>query len=183
MMKNCFALLALSVALYGAKAHNWQSGTVLDSKTVKTYVQTGSSTQTNGAATTTGTSSGTFIQSGNSGSSSGTFDATTRSHETSDTQIHGMNLQESQLVIVTADFLFVVSDTVEKGRGVYGSLARAIDNRKHGCHIIIGDPVDFYQEKTTLFVADVDGKECKMDLIRQERVAKPAAPPAAEKKP
>ncbi len=85
-----------------------------------------------------------------------------------------MNLQESQLVIVTADFLFVVSDTVEKGHGLYGSVARAIDNRKHGCHIIIGDPVDFYQEKTT-FVRRRRGWKGMQDGYDPARTAREAS--------
>jgi hypothetical protein len=161
--------------------HSWQFGTVLDSQSAKTYGQTGSSTQTQGTSVTSGSSSvsGSAVSVGGttSFSGSGSVNATTRSRESSETQIHGMALQETELLIVNKDFLFVVSDVAEKGSGLYGSLSRAIYNRKHGCHIIVNDPIDFYQEKTNVYVLDVDGKECKMDLIRQERVTKP--PPAS----
>jgi hypothetical protein len=87
-----------------------------------------------------------------------------------------MTINDTQLLIVADDFLYVVNDSVEKGigLGLNGSLARAIANRKHGCHVIIGDPVEYSQEKATLMVKDVDGKVCKMEIVRQERVAAPA---------
>ena len=166
--------------------HNWQFGTVLDSQSARTYVQTGSSTQAQGTSVTSGLSSesgsATTVGGTTSFSGSGSVNATTRSRESSETQIHSMTLQETELMIVNKDFLFVVSDVAEKGSGLYGSLGRAIYNRKHGCHIIVNDPVDFYQEKTTVYVLDVDGKECKMDLIRQERVVKPVSPASADGK-
>jgi hypothetical protein len=36
--------------------------------------------------------------------------------------------------------------------------------------------VQYAQDKATLYVKDVDGKECKMEIVRQERVAQPATP-------
>jgi hypothetical protein len=84
-----------------------------------------------------------------------------------------MTVQDTQLLIVADDFLYIVNDTVLKGRELYGSLARAIANRKHGCHVIIGDPVQYAQDRAMLIVKDVDGKECRMEIVPQERVAPP----------
>ncbi|MGA2713188.1 MAG: hypothetical protein ABSG41_08770 [Bryobacteraceae bacterium] len=162
------ALLALSIAVVHAKNRDriWKTGKVLDSQTAKTFVQTGSSTQTNGTATTNGTVSATTF----GGSTTGTYGGTTTAHEASETQIHSMAIQDTQLLIVADDFLYIVDDTVLKGIGLNGSLARAIANRKHGCHVIIGDPVQYAQDKAILYLKDVDGKECKMEIMRQERV-------------
>jgi len=173
-MRSVVTLAVLLAFACAAKDKDrvWKTGMVLDSQSAKTFVQTGSSTQTNGTASTFGTTSSTTV--GNT--SSGTFSGTTSVHETSETQIHSMTIQDTQLLIVADDFLYVVNDTVLKGIGLNGSLARAIINRKHGCHVIIGDPVQYSQDKATLFLRDVDGKECKMEIVRQERVAQPAPP-------
>jgi len=161
-------ILTTCLVLTAAKAADraWKTGKVLDSQSAKTYVQTGSSMQTNGTATTAGTDTGTT----SGGISTGTYVGTTTGHETSETQIHSMTVQDTQLLIVADDFLYVVNDTVLKGRGLYGIAGRAIANRQHGCHVIIGDPVQYSQEKSDLFVKDVDGKVCKMEIMRQERV-------------
>ena len=49
-------------------------------------------------------------------------------------------------------------------------LTNAIANRKHGCRFIIGDQAKYAQEKNYLYVLDADGKECTLDITRQERV-------------
>jgi len=171
------AVLAVILAFTCAakeKDRIWKTGKVLDSQLAKTFVQTGSSSQTNGTATTNGTVTATTF----GGTTTGTFGGTTTARGTSETQIHSMTIQDTQLLIVADDFLYVVNDTVLKGIGLNGSLARAIANRKHGCHVIIGDPVQYSQDKSTLYVMDVDGKECKMEIVRQERVVQPV--PAAK---
>jgi hypothetical protein len=158
---------------YAAKQIDWKTGRVLDTQSAKTFVQTGSSTQANATANTFGTASSTT--SGNF--SSGTYSGTTGVHGTSETQIHSMTIQETQLLIVTNEFLYVVTDTVQKGIGLNGSLARAIANRKHGCHVIVNDPVQYSQDKSTLLLMDVDGKVCKMEIVRQERPVQPVPMP------
>jgi len=44
-----------------------------------------------------------------------------------------------------------------------------LDQQKHGRRFIIGDDVKYAQDKRKLYVLDADGKECKLDIIRQER--------------
>lgn len=173
-MKRRIAFLAVvaSVCAVAADKRDWKTGKVLDSQLAKTFVQTGSSTQTNATATTSGTVNATTF----GGTTTGTYGGATTASGTSETQIHSMTIQDTQLLIVADDFLYVVNDTVLKGIGLNGSVARAIINRKHGCHVIIGDPVQYAQDKATLFVRDVDGKECKMEIVRQERVAQAAVP-------
>lgn len=181
---NTRVVLAVFLAFSCAakdKDRIWKTGKVLDSQSAKTFVQTGSSTQEHSRATTfgseSGTTSSTTVGNTSSGAYSGTYSGTTTSTGSSETQIHSMTVQDTQLLIVADDFLYVVDDTVLKGRGLYGSVGRAIANRKHGCHVIIGDPVQYSQDKAMLFVRDVDGKECKMEIVRQERIVQPPLPP------
>jgi hypothetical protein len=167
-------LLVLSPAAQAFKDRDWKMGKLLDSQSAKTFVQTGSSTQAQGTAYTSGSAS----TSGTQTSATTSYGSTTTARGTSETQIHNMAIQETQLLIVTGDFLSVVSDSVQKGVGAYGALARAIENRKHGCHVIVNDPIKFAQEKNAVYVIDVEGEECKKDLVRQERVSNVAPEPA-----
>lgn len=85
--RSLVLLLVLPALLPGAKYQDWKTGKVLDSATAKTYVQTGATTNT------------TVTASGNSA------DATNR------TTIQSMAIRDTQLVIVTDDFAYVVEDT------------------------------------------------------------------------
>jgi hypothetical protein len=53
-----------------------------------------------------------------------------------------------------------------------GLLTRALD-APHHCRLIVGDPVKYAQKKSTVYVVDADAKECKLELIRQERTSGP----------
>jgi hypothetical protein len=108
--------------------------------------------QTNGTATATG--------------SGGLATATGQS--TSTIRLDFANIRDNQLVILGSEFAFVVEDTRVSG-GQY-RLAHAIANCHHGCRFIVGDDVKYWQDKTTLHVVDADGKECRVDVLRQERV-------------
>jgi hypothetical protein len=141
-------LIALPALLLGAKDQDWKTGKVLDSATAKTYVQTGATTNT------------TVTPSGNSA------DATSR------TTIQNMAIRDTQLAIVSDDFAYVVEDTrTQSGFStVHGAIIHAVSGRHHGCRFIVGDSVKFYQEKAILHVIDADGKECKTEVLRQERL-------------
>jgi len=46
--------------------------------------------------------------------------------------------------------------------------------RTRDCRFIVGDPVKFAQDKQnkrTLYAVDADGKECKLNIERQERAS------------
>ena len=45
---------------------------------------------------------------------------------------------------------------------------RAITNHKHGCRFMIGEDIQYVQEKGKLIVLDLDGKACDLDIIKQE---------------
>jgi hypothetical protein len=151
------AILALALPLLSAKKPEpqWKTGKILDSRLAKSSVPVGSTTNTTSTATATG-SDGLATASGQS---------------TSATSIDFANIRDNQLVILGDEFAYVVEDTrVSGGHGLIGITEHAIANRKHGCRFIIGDDVKYWQEKATLHVLDADGKECKVDVLRQERL-------------
>jgi hypothetical protein len=85
-------------------------------------------------------------------------------------------VNEKQLMLLGNEFSYLIEDTRMSGpTSAIGVAARAISNKHHGCHFIVNDNIMFWQEKTTLHVLDADGKECKVEVLRQERL-KPSAP-------
>jgi len=166
-----FALLtaiAASSALAAKKDLAWKTGKVLDSQAAKTYFQSGATT--NGSSDTT--ASGSAVTYGNITTSS----AAAHTNSSAETQIHHMAIQSTQLLIVGNEYAYLVNDDVEKAVGspLRGSLSRAIANRKHGCRYIVGDSIQYAQEKNNLWVTDGDGKKCKLEIVRQERLASAA---------
>ena len=83
-----------------------------------------------------------------------------------------MAIQETELLIVGVEYEYVINDFVLKsvGNPLHGSLTRAMANRGHGCRFIVGDFALYYQEGAKLHVLDEDGKECKLDIVRQQRI-------------
>lgn len=47
---------------------------------------------------------------------------------------------------------------------------RVIDRKKHFCRFIVGDDVKYEQKKSKLYVLDADGKQCTLEIVRQERI-------------
>lgn len=88
------------------------------------------------------------------------------------TAITFANIRDNELAIVSSEFGYVIEDTRITGGGSPGeAIGHAIANRHHGCHFIIGDDVRFWQQRAELHIVDADGKECKVDVLRQERLA------------
>jgi hypothetical protein len=86
-----------------------------------------------------------------------------------------LSMRDTDLMIRGDEYSYVVEDTVMKNGSVnpaHGIITRSLANRKHGCRFVIADDVKYYQDKTTLHVIDADGKECKLEVLRQERLAK-----------
>jgi hypothetical protein len=75
------------------------------------------------------------------------------------------------VVIQTDDFTYTVSDDKVKGNGsLIGAAVAHAANHNHDCRFIVGDPIRYQPDKKTMQVIDADGKECKMEIVRQERV-------------
>jgi hypothetical protein len=80
-------------------------------------------------------------------------------------------IRDTQLMILGDEFAYVIEDSRVSGRtSLIGLTERAVSNRHHGCRFIVGDDVKYYQEKGTLHILDTDGKECKAEVLRQERL-------------
>jgi len=89
----------------------------------------------------------------------------------SSTSLDFLNLRDNQVAILSDQFAYIVEDTRASGRkGLVSVKAHAIANRRHGYRYIVGDDVKYWQEKGVLRVIDTDGKECKTDIVRQERL-------------
>jgi hypothetical protein len=143
-LNKLVVLLVSASCCIAGKEHDWQTGTVLDSESGRTYLQT--------RATTTATAYGS------------TANANTRIDHTA--------IQDTQLWIVGKEYTYVVDDSVQKAVGLptHGIITRSIANRKHGCRFVVGDEIKYAQEKGKLFAIDADGRECKLDIVRQERL-------------
>jgi hypothetical protein len=73
---------------------------------------------------------------------------------------------------VSDEFAYIINDTRTQGgfSSVSGAIGHAISGRHYGCRFIVDDSVKFYQDKAILHVIDTDGKECKAEVLRQERL-------------
>jgi hypothetical protein len=117
------------------------------------------------------------LGSGNSDSIS-----TTTANSTSSTRIHGITIRDTELAIVSDEFAYVVLDSTPRPGtgGVVGAVAGLASARRHGCRFIVNDDGQFYQDKGTLHVLDADNKECKTEILRQERLKKTTPPSESE---
>jgi hypothetical protein len=87
-------------------------------------------------------------------------------------------INDTQLMILGDEFAYVIEDTrVSGSTSLLGLAGRAVSNRHHGCRFIVGDDIKYWQERAILHVLDTDGKECKAEVLRQERLKKQDSPP------
>jgi uncharacterized protein len=86
--------------------------------------------------------------------------------------LKAIDIRNTQLAIAGKEFAYVVNDnrTVGASSTAAGGIIEGIANRRHGCRFIVNDTVRFYQDKAILHVVDADGKECRTDIVRQERL-------------
>jgi hypothetical protein len=82
--------------------------------------------------------------------------------------LNSVTVKESAVRIVGADYEYIAYDSTSAQTGL---LTRTLANRKHGCRFIVNDEVRYAHEKSKLYVRDADGKECKLDILRQERLS------------
>jgi hypothetical protein len=91
---------------------------------------------------------------------------------TAATTIHRTAVKTTDLFVVGDRFVYEVEDATVHGGGgglMGAAIQKAIINRKHGCRFIVGEDIRYAQEKGYLWVLDPDGKECKTEIIRQEK--------------
>ncbi len=176
-----FLLVCAGVSTFAAD-HNWSVGQVLDANATRNIVQTGTTFQANTYGTATAFTNGSVSRNYDG---SATVNATTQVSGQSTTvggaQMHHTVFQDNHVLIKGDDYVYAVDDLSLKAVGMptYGIVGRAIANRKHGCRMVVGDPIRYEQAKNKLFVQDADGKVCKLDIVRQERVVNPESASAA----
>jgi len=81
------------------------------------------------------------------------------------TTIQRTTIRDTDVTIVGTEYMYVAEDSDATTPGTIKVL-----NRKHGCQYIIGEDIRYVQEKSKLLVLDANGKQCKLDIVRQERV-------------
>lgn len=77
----------------------------------------------------------------------------------------------------------LTAEEFEMFSGDYAYTVRDLGSglRKRSCRYIVGDPVKYSQDKSILLLIDADGRECRGEVMIQERLPtdiKPAVPPA-----
>lgn len=89
-----------------------------------------------------------------------------------------MVMQDTQLLIVGDEYSYLIDDPVSKTTKLptHHIVTRSIQNIGHNCRFIVGDPVKYSQDKSKLHILDADGKECKLEILRQQRLKKATTP-------
>jgi hypothetical protein len=91
------------------------------------------------------------------------------------TSTHGMKLRSTELLILGDEYAYVIEEQVEKDEQEatfhYDRLGRPIRIGQHGCHYIVNAWISYaYEGGNKLYVNDINGKTCKLDHVRQERL-------------
>lgn len=160
------ALFTVGFVLGATKERDWRIGRVADAASTKSVYVSGT--------TTTAQASGTVSPDHGAGS---TIDATA----TAQTRVHYTHVTDNDIIIVGQDYVYNVEDSAATGGKAAIGIGHAIANRRHGCRFVVGEDVKYFQEKNKLYVLDTDGKECKTEILRQERIQKPQPPVDAGK--
>jgi hypothetical protein len=143
--------------LAAKKERDWKIGRVADSAV--------SSREYTRGATTTATTTGTVSPDYGAGS-------TVNANTTATTTVRHVEVDTNSLIVVGADYIYTVQDSTQRGGGL---LTTALANRKHGCRFVVGDEIKYAQDRRKLYVLDADGRECGLDIVRQERYQKGSA--------
>ncbi|MBS1873868.1 MAG: hypothetical protein JSU00_11680 [Acidobacteria bacterium] len=85
-------------------------------------------------------------------------------------RVHYSHAKANDIIIVGDGYVFNVEDATTTGGVPAVAIGRAIANKHHGCRFIVGDEIKYAQEKGTMYVIDVDGKQCRTAILRQERL-------------
>jgi len=137
------------------KRRDWQTGLILDYEKSRSVYQLGSTTTAQTDATVTQRWPG----------------ASVHADTTAETTNYYGAVKTTDLFIVGQKYIYEVEDSVQQGSvGWLGLVAELVRNRKHGCRFVIGEDIKFAQEKGHLYVIDPDGKECKAEVVRQEKL-------------
>lgn len=79
-------------------------------------------------------------------------------------------VKENHVVIEGSDYTYTINDQTVRQPGTITF------DHAHGCRYIVGEEIKYAAEKRLMYVRDVDGKECKVEILRQEKLPPPAPP-------
>jgi hypothetical protein len=156
----CIVLLATVLLLpmfAGRKDKVWKTGLVVDANTVKRIYPMGSTTDSR--------ASGTATTLGNTTTATATGTANTRI-------LYG-GVRNSELLVAGEDYIYTVQDSPALSSR---TILLGVPSRSR-CRFVVGDNIGYAQDRGTLHVLDADGKECKMEILRQEKLPTPRANP------
>jgi len=140
MKRLLLCCLILSALIFAAKKErDWKTGKITDSVISQGQYTWGHSTTT---ANTTGTISPDY--------GAGSTVRTTTTATT--TGPHSIPIETTTLTVRGDEYEY-----------------KAQTNRRRGCRFIVGDETKYAQEKRNFYVIDADGKECRLNIVRQER--------------
>jgi hypothetical protein len=147
---------------------------VLDSSMSQASYVTGAVTNGYASGTTSSTTNGTFnsLATGpiQSGSLQATSTGTINARSSSTTSLQYVTVQTNELLLVGDKYFYVIADSTQKGNTLLAyAVTNRVVNRKHGCRFIVGEETMYSQEKGKLHIIDVDGRECNVPIIRQQR--------------
>jgi hypothetical protein len=143
--------LTFSLLISAAKKErDWKTGKVADS--------TVSSSEYTRGATTTARTTGTVSPDYGAGS-------TVNANTTATTTVRHVEVDTNNLIVVGADYIYTAQQSTQHGGGLITTLV----NLKRSCRFIVGDEIKYDQDKRHLYVVDADGRECKLEIVRQER--------------
>ena len=142
--------------LAAEKVRDWKTGKVQDSAVDKSVYRTRSSA----SASTIGAISPDY-------GAGSTVHATT----TANTRVRNVTVKTNTLVILGDEYAYTVEDASQRTDSLRAGslLGAALATRKHGCRFIVGEEIKYAQEKDRLYILDADGKECRLDILRQEK--------------
>ena len=75
-----------------------------------------------------------------------------------------VTMTTQELVIVGGEYQYTVRDL--GGGGLF----------RKPCRYIVGDDLKYVQEKSDFYLIDADGKECRAQIMKQERIPPPTKP-------
>jgi hypothetical protein len=77
-------------------------------------------------------------------------------------------VKENHVVIEGVDYTYTINDETVRQPGTISF------DHAHGCRYIVGEEIQYATEKRLMYVRDVDCKECKVEILRQEKLPAPA---------
>jgi hypothetical protein len=161
-------------AAFVKHGREYKPAMVLDSSMSQASYVTGAVTNGYTSGTASSTTNGTFDSLTTGPIQSGSFQATStgtvNAQSSRTTSLQYVTVQTNELLLVGDRYFYIIADSTQRGNTLLAyAVTNRLVNRKHGCRFIVGEETMYSQEKGKLHIIDVDGKECNVPIIRQEK--------------